>query len=232
MDIIFNNLDLMKTFTISLIKLDVDKDLIMKLMYHLYNVHQSNKCFITNLLFPKSKETCDEIINEVKGEDDKEVLDFLSKFRYRINNEIFNREIHAVSVATNTFVEINQHCKLLRELEDQRTRGVDLSQDEFDCCQKFMKELILYECMDRTKRDIYFHKKKIKIEFRKNMDKLYEELEMKCSREIYDKITKKKKFQPVLWEIRKNYGDDIIFACGDQRKKMDFILTLLQKIYL
>jgi hypothetical protein len=183
---------------------------------------------ITNLLFPKSKETCDGIISELEEEGDKDVIDFLSKFRNKIKTEIFNPDIDAVFVATKTFVEINLYCKM----KVQESKGVELSQEEFCESQEFLKQLILYQCMDDRMRDIYFQKKKIKSEFRKNMDQLYDLSEKKCSRELYDKITKKKKFQPVLWEIRKNHGDDIIFACGDNKKKMDFILSLIQKIYL
>jgi hypothetical protein len=230
----------MKIFTISLIKLDVDKDLIIRLMYHMYNVHQSSKCVITNLLFPKSKETCDEILSELledqsiygSGETDQEILVFLSTLMNKIKNDPFDRDIDAVSVATKTFGEINEHCKVHQGFQDQGLNGKDLSLEEFSRCQIFLKELVLYNCMDKDQRELYFHKKKIKLEFRKNIDKIYKSSNIKCSRELYNKITKKNKLKPVLWEIRRNHGDDIIFACGDQRKKMDFILFLLQKIYL
>ena len=132
MDIIFNNLDLMKIFTISLIKLDVDKDLILKMMYHMYNVHQSNKCMITNLLFPKSKETCDEIIRELEDEEDQEIIQFLSTLKNKIKNEPFERDIDAVSVASKTFVEINQHCKVHQQIGNQKETY--LRQEEFNRC--------------------------------------------------------------------------------------------------
>jgi hypothetical protein len=232
MDIIFNNLDLLKIFTISLIKLNVNKDLILKLMYHMYNVHQSNKCTITNLLFPKSKETCDEIIKELDEEEDKEIIEFMSILKSKIQNEIFDRNVDAVSVAIKTFTEINQHCKFYQQIGNQSWDETYLTHEQFNACCDFEKELILYKCMDHNQRDIYFHKKKLKPGVRKNMKQIYESLEIKCSKEIYDKITKKKSLQPVLWEIRKKHGDEIIYACGDQKSKMDFILSLIQKIYL
>jgi hypothetical protein len=232
MDIIFNNLDLMKIFTISLIKLNVDKDLILKMMYHMYNVHQSNKCVITNLLFPKTKETCDEIIKELEDEDDQEIIQFISMLKNKINNEPFDRDVDAVSVATKTFVEINQHCKVHQQIGNHVSRETHLTQEEFNGCLDFEKELILYKCMDHKQRDTYFHKKKLNPGVRKNVKQIYESLETKCSSELYDKITKKKSLQPVLWEIRKKHGDEIIYACGDQKSKMDFILSLIQKIYL
>lgn len=39
MDIIFNNRDLLESFATALIELDVKKDLIYDLMYHIYNVY-------------------------------------------------------------------------------------------------------------------------------------------------------------------------------------------------
>jgi len=243
MDIIFNNLDLMKIFTISLIKLDVDKDLILKMMYHMYNVYQSNKCLITNLLFPRCKETCDAIIRELEeDEEDEEIIQFIYTLKNKIQNDTFDRDVDAVSVASKTFLEINQRCKVQQPMvnqpmvnqqtENQISREAYLTQEEFNRCLDFEKEIILYKCMDHRQRDTYFHKKKLKPGVRKNIKQIYESLENKCSRELYDKITKKKHLQPVLWQIRKKHGDDIIFACGDQKSKMDFILSLIQKIYL
>jgi hypothetical protein len=164
-------------------------------------------------------------------ETDDEIIQFLTIFKNKIQNESFDREVDAVYVAKKTFIEINEECRVYREIEDRKCNWIYLPQDEFNGCQNYVKELILYKCIDRDQRDIYFDKKKIKSKFRKSMDEIYESLEKKCSRELYDRITKKK-LEPVIWEIRKKHGDDIIFACGDQKKKMDFILSLLQKISL
>jgi hypothetical protein len=236
MDIILNNLDLLKVFTIGLIKLDLSKtsapkdQLVLKMMYHMYNVYQSSKCVMTNLLFPQSKQTCDMILLELEEEKDEEIIEFLLKLRSKIQNEPFDREVDAIDVAKKTFLEINQFCKEQMKKEDEI--GGDLSFEDFIQCCFFEKEMILYHLINCNQREIYFQKKKLKPGSRKNIEMIYESLEKKCSRALYDKISKKKKLEPVLWQIRKRQGDDIIFACGDQRKKMDFILTLLQKIYL
>jgi hypothetical protein len=229
MDFLFNNLDLLKAFTVSLIKLDVDKELSLKMMYHIYNVHQSTKCNITNLLFPESKQTCDEIIAELEEEEDEQVTNFVAQLKHKFTSEPFDKDVDAVTVARKTFVEINQKCKPFKEISYLSSH---LSSDEFHILQNFEKEQILYKCMDSKQKEFYFHHKQIKPGFRRKLKHIYESLETKCPVDLYHQISKKKKYDPVIWIIRRKHGDEIIFACGDQRKKMDFILTLLQKIYL
>ena len=225
MDIIFNNGDLLETFSIALIKLDIKKDLIYDLMYHIYNVHQSNKCTLINLLFPKSKETCDELIFELSTHYNQDIVEFVANLKNKIKDEPFDRNIDAVAQARKIFAEINS--QIIVDLS-----FTELDTHQFKKCQEFEKELILYQCLPVTEREKYFQNKHIRPEFRKKINSLYRRTSFKCNIKLFEKITKKNKFEPVIWHMRRNCGDDIIFACGDQRKRMDIILNLIQKVYL
>ena len=234
MDIIFDNFALLKILAIGLFNLDISKtdgnknELLLKLTYHIYNVHQSNKCFLSNILFPKSKQTCDELLLDLMEGEDKTSIVIVEQLLNKIYNEPFDRDIDAVDVAIKTFSQLNQYCKIQQQKEEPE----DLSQEKFNRCPDITKESILYKCINHTERQKYFHKKKIKEEYRQEMNKLFEDLEVKCPNNVFEKITKKKKFEPVIYQIKQKYGNELLLACRQQKDKMEFVLGLIQKLYL
>ena len=227
MDLLFENLDLMKVLTISLIHLAQEQHA-LDLFYHVYFVHQSKKCTFTNLIFPQSKQTCDLIMAELISENDPVIVAFIEKLRHKIHTQPFDPNTDAIDVAKEIFLGINSSLKKLNREPSEPF----LSVEEFKSCCFFEKELILYRCLNHEQRNHFFHKKTIQSKFRKNMTEIYSELDKKCSMQLYDRISKRNKLEPILWKIRKHYGDDLILACGDQKKKMDLILFVIQKLYL
>ena len=231
MDIIFNNYDLLKIFAIALIKLDIDKEKVYRLMYHIYYTHQSNKCLFTNLLFPESKETCDEILSELENEKDPEINHFILNLKSQIQNQPFDRSTDAVQIAQKCIQEINEQCKKFKYDQFMKAKS-DFTENDFSKCQEFEKESILYRLLNSEQKIKYMNNKKLIPCYIKNISQIYSQLTTPCTQKLYNKVSKISKLEPLIWEIRRNHGDEIIFACGDSKTKMDMILRVLQKIYL
>jgi hypothetical protein len=238
MDFIFGNLELLKVFAISLIHLDLEKteankeELIIGLFYHIYNVHQSNKCFVANFLCPNSKKIFDELLLNLMETDDELVIDITSKLLDKIYNELYDREIDAIDVACKIFVDLNKYAKIQQDLEDKERTNIFLTTEEILEFSNLDKLSIIYKCINNQIRKTYFRKKKIREEYKSKINQIIIELEIKCPIPIYEKISKKKKYEPLIHQMRKKYADDFILALGNQKERMELILGFIQKLYL
>lgn len=239
MDLIFGSLEILKSFATSLIYLDLSKtdanqeNLFIEFSYHLYNVHASNKCVFANFLFPNSKKMYDELLLQLMEIDDEKIVNVISKLLKKIYDEPYDSNLDATEFANKFFSEMNKFAKIQQTITDSQRNAESLSKEELLRCSNMDKQSIINKYIENKQvRKTYFKKKKLRPEFLDKLNEIIEQLDIKCSWVIFDKVTKKKKYQPLIYDLMRKNGDEILKAFNHQKDKMNFCLMFIQKFYL
>jgi len=239
MDLVFGSLEILKSFATSLIYLDLSKtdanqeDLYINFAYHLYNVHASNKCVFANFLFPNSKKMYDELLLQLMEIDDEKIVNVTSKLLKKIYDEPYDSNLDATEFANKFFSEMNKFANIQQTLTDSQRKSENLTREELLRCSNLDKHAILNKCIENKQvRKTYFKKKKLRTEFVDKLDEIIDKLHINCSWVIFDKVNKKKKYQPLIYDLMRKNGDEILKAFHHQKDKMNFCLMFIQKFYL
>jgi len=236
MDLVFGSLEILKSFFESLIYLDLSRteanqlEILSNFCYHLYNVHKSNKCIFANFLFPNSKKMYDELLLQCMECDDEKIVDFVSKLLQKIDNEPYDSNLDATEISNKYFIELNKYATIQQQIEDSENKSEYLSTEDLLACSNIDKQSILYKCINKEVRRKYFKKKKLLPPHK--LDEIIKELDIKCSKEIFEKVTKKKKHKPLIYALLRKNGDTILKAFSFQKDKMNFCVMFIQKLYL